>query len=444
MRFVEVEVAMRTLCFCVGLCLLSLLSGPSLVMAQETAPSDPLELSEAVYRLEQQLSAQSIPERDAAEERLIAWGLPVLDHLSPMLESQSADVQQRLSRIRGELEKKAIVAVTNASKLQLNGELSLVEVLDQIAKQTGNKVTAESVTETKMEQKIGWDGKPMEFWSVMRRLQEEYGLVVDPFGGEKFAIGFHEAPLDESNNQITPVFHNSSVLCVELTRIDSSRVLAQAEFNRTTYGVTVRWEPRLRPISIDIPQASLKVVDQFDQVWSDATNTGINYGMVQPEYQQLEYSLIQPLVSRRVEEIKSLSGVAVAVLPGRIENFQFPGIGAVPPDTKQTKGGATVTYDGMLKLDDLYGARIGLSFSEENNALESHQSWAYQNECYLETQDGRKIESIGTETYQQENTRLGMMFLFPEYPADAKLIYRTPAAIVKVEIPFELKGIKLP
>jgi hypothetical protein len=36
------------------------------------------------------------------------------------------------------------------------------------------------------------------------------------------------------------------------------------------------------------------------------------------------------------------------------------------------------------------------------------------------------------------------MFLFPEYPADAKLVYRTPAAIVKVEIPFELKGIKLP
>ncbi|MFM7116982.1 MAG: hypothetical protein ACKO0N_10140, partial [Planctomycetota bacterium] len=92
----------------------------------------------------------------------------------------------------------------------------------------------------------------------------------------------------------------------------------------------------------------------------------------------------------------------------------------------------------------LFGARIGLSFSEENNALESHQSWAYQNECYLETKDGRRIDAIGSETYQQENTRLGVMFLFPEYPADAKLIYRTPAAIVKVEIPFELKGIKLP
>jgi hypothetical protein len=36
------------------------------------------------------------------------------------------------------------------------------------------------------------------------------------------------------------------------------------------------------------------------------------------------------------------------------------------------------------------------------------------------------------------------MYLFPEFPADAKLVYRTPAVIVKVEIPFQLKGIKLP
>jgi hypothetical protein len=422
----------------------SLLCLPLLGWAQETAPSDPLELSEAVYRLEQQLNAQSIPERDAAEKRLIAWGLPVLDHLSPILDSQSGDLQQRLLRIRGELEKQAIVAVTNPSKLQLEGELSLAEVLNQIRKQTGNKVTAEPVTEAVMERKISWDAQPTEFWSVIRRLQKEYDLVVDPYSSEKFAIGFHEAPLDPNNKGVTPIFNNAGVLCIELTRIDSSRVLAQAEFDRTTYGIRIRWEPRLRPISIDIPRASLKVVDQFDQVWTDEQGSDVYYGMVQPEFLELEYSLIQPLVSRKVGEIKSLSGIAVAVLPGRIESFQFPGIGAVEPETKQTKGGATVTYDGMLKLDDLFGARIGLSFSEENNALESHQSWAYQNECYLETKDGRRIEAIGTETYQQENARLGVMFLFPEYPADAKLVYRTPAAIVKVEIPFELKGIKLP
>ncbi|MFM7738321.1 MAG: hypothetical protein ACKO9H_02880, partial [Planctomycetota bacterium] len=155
-------------------------------MAQETAPSDPLELSEAVFRLEQQLNAQSIPERDAAEKRLIAWGLPVLDHLSPIVDSQTGDLQQRLLRIRSELEKQAIIAVTNPSKLQLEGELSLADALLQIQKHCGNKVTAEPVTESKMEQKIAWDGKPLEFWDVIRRLQKEYDLVLDPYSSEKF------------------------------------------------------------------------------------------------------------------------------------------------------------------------------------------------------------------------------------------------------------------
>lgn len=104
---------MRSHCRSLICLLISLLCLPCLSVAQETAPSDPLELSEAVFRLEQQLNAQSIPERDAAEKRLIAWGLPVLDHLSPIVDSQTGDLQQRLLRIRSELEKQAIIAVTN-------------------------------------------------------------------------------------------------------------------------------------------------------------------------------------------------------------------------------------------------------------------------------------------------------------------------------------------
>jgi hypothetical protein len=234
------------------------------------------------------------------------------------------------------------------------------------------------------------------------------------------------------------------VLSLELARIDATRNFRNPELNRLSYTLVMHWEPRLRPISIDIPQASLRIVDEFDKVWQDSESSGVFYGMVQPEIPELEFTLVQSLVDRQVKLIKSFSGVAEAVLPGRIESFEFRNVGDTPPDTSLTKGAATVTYDGLLKLDDLFGARVALSFSEENNALESHQSWAYQNECFLELKDGRRVESIGSETYQQENARLGIMYLFPEYPPDAKLVYRTPAAIVKVKIPFELKGIKLP
>ncbi|MFN9367096.1 MAG: hypothetical protein ACK6CE_20140 [Planctomycetota bacterium] len=416
---------------------------PCCLAAQEVAPTDPLELSEAVLKLEEKLGSQSIPERDAAEHKLTEWGLPVLDHLSPVSDSQSSDLQQRLQRIRVELERLAVIAVSNPSKVQLGGKLTLAQALSAIQKQTGNVIEANVPAELLQREHV-WQDQPVEFWNALSQILSAYPLRVDPYGGQPQSLSLVEqGPIAPGAGNVPPSAV-ANVLWCELTRIDATRNFLNPELSRMTFGLVIRWEPRLRPISIDIPQASLKIVDEYDKTWELANSETVFYGMVQPEIPELEFNLEQPLLDRQIEEIKSLSGVCSAVLPGRIENFEFRGIGTVPPDTRQTKGGATVTYDGLLKMDDLYGARLALSFSEENNALESHQSWAYQNECFLQTADGRRIDSIGTETYQQENARLGVMYFFPEYPADAKLVYRTPAAIVKVQIPFQLKGIKLP
>lgn len=411
--------------------------------AQETPPRDPLELSEAVLRLEEKLSSQSIPERDAAERQLIDWGVPVLDHLSPLSGSQAVDLQQRLQRVRKELERLAVVAVANPSRLQLEGSLSLGQVLTAIRKQTGNVVDA-NVSEELRQRELVWDGQPTDFWNVLERIIAEYRLAVDPYAGDPQTLVLVQQAENAAPAPTSRPTAVANVFRCELTRIDATRNFLNPELNRMSYGLVVRWEPRLRPISIDVHQGSLKIVDEFDKTWQAADSETIYYGMVQPEIPELEFNLELQLVDRQVEELKSLEGVLSAILPGRIESFEFRGIGNVAPDTSLTKGGATVTYDGLLKLDELFGARVALSFSEENNALESHQSWAYQNECFLQTADGRRIDSIGTETYQQENSRLGVMYLFPEFPQDAKLVYRTPAAIVKLQIPFRLKGIKLP
>lgn len=423
------------------LALLVYLLIPCSLLAQDSPPSDPLELNQAILRLEEKLVSQSIPERDAAEQKLIAWGLPVLDHLSPLSDGQSADFQQRLLRIRTALERLAVIAVTNPGKLQLGGKQTLAAALEAIRKQTGNQVVA-NVPEEKVQQELLWDDQPTEFWNAIQRILSEYQLEVDPYSGQPQTLVIAERVRTAPGATAPAAVGN--VLQFELTRIDATRNFLNPELNRMNYGLVVRWEPRLRPISIDIPQAGLVIVDEFDKTWGNPRSEQIFYGLVQPEIPELEFNLEQQLLDRQVEELKSIEGFAEAILPGRIESFEFRGIGNVPPDTQLTKGGATVTYDGLLKLDDLFGARVGLSFAEENNALESHQSWAYQNECFLQSADGRRIDAIGTETYQQENARLGIMYLFPEYPADAKLVYRTPAAIVKVRIPFQLKGIKLP
>ena len=80
----------------------------------------------------------------------------------------------------------------------------------------------------------------------------------------------------------------------------------------------------------------------------------------------------------------------------------------------------------------------------KNNALESHQGWVFQNQVYLENEKGEREESIGLETMQQDNSKVTIRYLFIEDPGNRTLVYKTPAAIVKMPVTIELKKIPLP
>jgi hypothetical protein len=149
-------------------------------------------------------------------------------------------------------------------------------------------------------------------------------------------------------------------------------------------------------------------------------------------------------VDRQVEELKSIKATIDAVLPGRIENFRFRNLKDQKIGRQVQKAGATVTFGGIKKNEDVYMVTLSLSFDEENNALESHQGWVFQNQVYLENEKGEREESIGLETMQQDNSKVTIRYLFIEYPGNRTLVYKTPAAIVRIPVTIELKKIPLP
>ena len=127
-----------------------------------------------------------------------------------------------------------------------------------------------------------------------------------------------------------------------------------------------------------------------------------------------------------------------------METFKFKQVTQLPDETKQTKAGATVTYLGTRKNEDLWGVRITLQFDDENNALESHQSWVTNNVVMLVDEDGNQSESFAQEVYLQSGKAVGIEYFFGDNPEGKDLIYRTPAAIVNLNLPFNIKGIRLP
>ena len=399
---------------------------------------DEMELAEKVSQLQQQLESQEIPQRDDAEQALIELGPNALDHLLPAEDDSTSDVRDRLGRIRGKLETMAVTAVSQSSKVTLKGQMSVAEAIDRIEKQTANKLIV--ADREVLEKVIQMDCDKVEFWPAMNQLLVKSQLQVDRYGGQPGVLNLIAA------GDSKPVFPTTVAKIFQLsaTRVDSSLNLGAPKQDWTSVQIQVRWEPRLRPISVDIPMSTVQAIDEYGDRVPVANANEVVYGMVQPEIPELEFHLRLARVDRQVEELKSITAKINAVLPGRIETFRFKNLDDQRRGWSQKQAGAMVTFGGIQKNEDLFGVIIELKIDEEHNALESHRGWVFENEVYILDQVGKRQDSVSMETLQQDNSLVKIQYFFLENPNGDTLIYKTPAAIVHMPVEFTLTKIPLP
>jgi hypothetical protein len=151
------------------------------------------------------------------------------------------------------------------------------------------------------------------------------------------------------------------------------------------------------------------------------------------------------LPERGVGRIASLKGTIVTTLPGRVATFSFDKLGTAK-NVEQRQAGVTVTLEQVRKNGDLYQVRIGVVFDQAANALESHRGWILENPAYVIDAKGNRLEHFGIERTREGENEIGLSYVFdlPEGPERCKFFYETPAAIIRSEIPYELKDIELP
>jgi hypothetical protein len=107
----------------------------------------------------------------------------------------------------------------------------------------------------------------------------------------------------------------------------------------------------------------------------------------------------------------------------------------------------TVIVENCRKNGDVYDVSMRVRFDRAANALESHRGWIYDNESYLLDAKGNRIDSAGLEATLLDVNAVGLSYKFDldnASPAGCKFVYKTPAAIIRIPVAFELKGIALP
>jgi len=412
---------------------------------EEKAATDAM--AAKVRALVKQLDASEQAKREGAEKELIALGQEVLPLLPKPDARTPAEVKNRLRRVYTALLNLAVEASTKPAFVTLNGEMTLSEAMAGIEKQTGNKVIdkrAEQTQETP-DPKIKLTLDKVPFWQALDTVLDAASLQLYNYDVESGYLAY--VARGEGALPRSPRGSYGGLFRLEPTLLEARSDLRNPMNRVLKLTVDVAWEPRVRPVVLELAPGDLKGTGEAGgEIASDAGDEtlefpvrGTNAGV------ELEFGFKLP--PRSVKQIASIKGKMSALVLGRIEEFEFADLDKAK-GVEQERGGVTVVMRECKKNEEIYDVKVRVKFGDAGKALESHQGWIYDNECYLLDKAGNKIENAGLEATSTGPNEVGLDYKF-DLGDDAsakgyKFIYKTPAAIVRIPIEFEIKNIDLP
>lgn len=404
------------------------------------------ELAKKVSALVKQLDSNQQAQREAAEKDLVALGPDVLPLLPALTTRTPAEVRNRLTRVRNALVKAEVEAATKPALVSLSGEMLFSEAVAAITEQTGNKLVdyRERFNQEGSDPKIKVELDKVPFWQALDTVLDAASLTIYNFDEEQGALAY----TSRSDNAVPRLgkASYSGLFRLEPTRIEAVRDLKNSNVHSLKLVTDAIWEPRVRPIVLEIPLADVSAKDEQGgeigidrgegtlEVPVEGTNAAV----------EIELPLVAP--ARSVVQVASIKAKFTAVVLGKVETFEFPDLDKLK-SAELERGGVTVTVESCRKNGDIYDVSMRVRFDKAANALESHRGWIYNNECYLLDPKGQRNENAGLEATLLDTNEVGLSYKFDlgdVKPAGHKFVYRTPAAVIRIPAEFELKGIDLP
>lgn len=422
--------------------------------AAKEPDADEADFARQVSTLVRQLNDNSATRRQEAETELLelAGATSVsVDRLLSALPEESDQmplaVRERLARIRRQVQDRAAKAVVSATTVTLDADqMPLADVFAEIEEQTGNRFKDQrgefgnAAAANQPPVTISFDNEP--YWSAVDQLLDQVGLGVYTYAGDD-ALAIVSRGDGAAARFGQAVY--SGPFRMEIMEIQAQRDLRQPGRNALRIKLEVSWEPRLRPIAISQAAAELTAVDANGRTLPVMQPEAMLASEVPAGTQATELILSFQPPSRDVPAIGSLRGTLRALVPGRQVKFRFDDI-ANAAGQSQRIGGVEVTVDAVRRNNQIWEIHMRLQLDEDNQALESHRGWVFQNLSYLVDDQGKTTDNVGLETTMQGRREVGTAYFFdlPDGPDGLTWVYETPAAIVELPVEYEIKDIPLP
>ena len=384
-----------------------------------------------------QLDDDRMDTRQAAEAALIELGPDILELLPAADVPTTAEVRERLARVRGQLQTQQARRSLDASRVSLDGEMSLAEALRAIQQQTGNAL----VGYEDFDQRVTVHFQQTPFWEAVDQLLDQAQLRIDPFAG-----GGQGLKVVGGLASHAPRAAGAGLFRFEPTMVTAVRDLRDPALATMRVRLLIMWEPRTKPIFLS--QRLSEIVAR-----RRCRSSGGNQWPTRNAH-----SLCR--------ERPSVCGAGTPFAPA---GPQCAASGLAPGDARchaarpdrassnsrdlehaenvqQRHAGVTVTFEQTRENDDTQEMHVRISFADPANSLESHRGWIYKNNAYLVDADGNRLAYGGQRVVSQEPDAVGMAYLFAltRPLSDYHFVYETPSLIIRHSVAYELKDIDLP
>lgn len=413
----------------------SMLVATSLLIGQAPV-TQPAELARQVAGLIRQLDDDRLDARQAAEAKLIELGPDILELLPAVDAPMTAEVRERVARIREQLQTEHARRSLEASRVTLDGVMTLPEALHAIQEQTGNAF----VGYEEIDQQVTARFQQTPFWEAVDQLLDQAQLRIEPFAGGGRALAIVDAVAVQS-----PRVAYAGLFRLEPTLVTAVRDLRDPSLATMRVRLLIAWESRTTPIFLSQRLSEIVALDDAGRSVEISGRQGTLTASVESDLPCVEMELPFMLPDRSARWMASLRGTLDVMLPGPIERFEFKDLGHAE-NVQQRRAGVTVTFEQTRENDDAQECHVRIAFADPGNSLESHRGWIYRNNAYLVDAEGNQLAYGGQRVTSQEPDAVGLAYLFAltRPLADYRFVYETPALIIRRSVAYELKDIDLP
>ena len=399
-------------------------------------------LRDRVLQLVERLDSPKPEIRESATASLTKLGPKILPILPDTSKLPAGDRKDRIEQLRAALKVAEEEIQPGASRVTLEGKgIRLTEAIQQLQKRTGNTITdlreqlGAEVTNPALDLEIR-DKPFLEALDLVAK-QAEVGIDYHTGDGSVGITGGGTMP--------KPTLIYSGPFRIELKQIGLVRDFGTG-MSSATVQLEAAWEPRLRPMLLNLKASEFKVFDDHGKEVKAQVEMESEEVVVRPENPVAEINLNLQAPDRTASKLKSLAVKADVTLPAGIKVFRFPSLAGQNVTVKQ--GDVSVTLQGTEIDEQVWKVNVELTYPGEGPAFESYRKGLFNNRLWLQRSDGSRFEhNGGFSNTGSDGGKLGFEYLFvdaPGKPSDYQLVYETPSKVITIPMEFEFKDVPLP